>query len=1218
MARPPEDSLDQNLTGFGLSKAPHERDSVSIGDQSTAGDAGQSLSDVGENDGAYDDLGDVVDLTARYEIQEVLGQGGMGEVCKALDLRLKRTVAIKRLRSEISHSRTGLRRFLTEAQAVAALNHFHIVQVYDYGRDKDGPFLILEYVDGPTLADVIDQKGHLEIEQAVKVTCQLCDALAAAHGRGIIHRDIKPANILLTVDGIAKLTDFGLARQESVDSGHTQAGALLGTIDFMPPEQRKDAALTDHRSDLWSLGATLYQMVTGRSPRVLRLDTVPDAIRNTIQIVLEEDPDARYSTALEFRDELRGAIRSSTESARGLSDNDPTDGQCAHCQAQNDISRRFCRSCGQSLREPCLGCEQQIGLWERFCPECGVDCHELKLQWITKIESIQQRVDAMRTATDFSGALALLSQLEEKQGHPSLQGHFDWLADVRAGLVVELNQAKQRCNQSLAEANQQFNAGNEKAALRVLTQISEQQRTTECSNLIRKCEERLGELKSLKQEIEHRIRSEDYDGLLVKVDRFLELRPNNKKLTKLRPRIVSRDSLAHCSPLPSQPAAAHSESIDAEGRSKCPSCCANVVLDPEFCGRSLECPNCKQMLQIATDFRELSIIASGQLSSSETSPHSVVEFESITSESDLDHNDPTGEKADETLTTSVADDSLFTVRIPARAFAIAASIYFSTFILGVWSAAGFLVAPIVARLYHKSNSPLYAWQLPLVGVFMSFGVFLSLHTAVAVRPLLDCFIVLVAIFSFSLSNASVNPDKGWRQIVGWTAAGTLGFGVLLSFFTSSTWDALVTSLLIDAIYAVVAGHLLGKMLHYFTQRISVFRMNAILIIVSTAIVVLLSLGVQFVHEPSDVHTSNSIYKTLYTRIPTTILADWRLLIACKLLSSQLRLLVIAILASSLGPMLLSRSTEPPSVQQTGVWSAIAGILFAVPYFLGVDADVLKHLGIQVGMPLSTSLIALFIAQNLFRHSSPATTSDYAKLAVVFGCGALAMSAVSYRASILQATPSQWRSKSSDDVSQSSQVTQQKSVPAIENEPASTRNAFTPVDEPEVRIPTSENGPLIRTSSSVSPNEIVASSLRHLREGPFAYTKKGGFSVQQFQGSSIYSIQIICETHPLANRTAMTQSGTRNFDRMIEVATADLVARIERTDGLILSIDKGKCIPSPGSSSNAELESLEFSLTDTGYLVLIRLSGTAGMFAHDLTVTSRFKNETQEFAIPAKE
>ena len=192
------------------------------------------------------------------------------------------------------------------------------MQIHDYGRDKDGPFLIMEYVGGGSLLDKC-REGALPLEEAVELTCQLCDGLEMAHDAGIIHRDIKPANVLLTSRGEPKLTDFGLARQDTGDTGQTMAGAVLGTLDFMPPEQRRDATQTDARSDLWSLAATLYQLVTGEPPRVIDLDEVPQELRSCLAQALKQKQDDRYQTAREFRDALQATTRTASQTDSGTS-----------------------------------------------------------------------------------------------------------------------------------------------------------------------------------------------------------------------------------------------------------------------------------------------------------------------------------------------------------------------------------------------------------------------------------------------------------------------------------------------------------------------------------------------------------------------------------------------------------------------------------------------------------------------------------------------------------------------------------------------------------------------------------------------------------------------------------------------------------------------------------------------------------------------------------
>ena len=251
-----------------------DTDINSLGDASTMGDA--NIADD------WDD-GDMelTDLSVRYTVEGVLGKGGMGEVLLATDTRLNRKVAIKRILGKAARKKSSIQRFLTEAQSIAALNHPNIVQIHDQGRSTDGPFLIMEYVQGGSLLDKC-KKGPIELDEAVNIFNQLCDALAKAHATKIIHRDIKPANVLMTEDGVAKLTDFGLAKDDTADTGVSRQGDVIGTPNFMPPEQREGAHLTDHRSDLWSLAATFYQMLTGKSPKVINITAVPKDLQSVI------------------------------------------------------------------------------------------------------------------------------------------------------------------------------------------------------------------------------------------------------------------------------------------------------------------------------------------------------------------------------------------------------------------------------------------------------------------------------------------------------------------------------------------------------------------------------------------------------------------------------------------------------------------------------------------------------------------------------------------------------------------------------------------------------------------------------------------------------------------------------------------------------------------------------------------------------------------------
>jgi serine/threonine protein kinase len=209
-----------------------------------------------------------------YEIQSQLGAGGMGEVYKAKDTRLDRTVAIKVLPQHLSDDPELKQRFEREARAVSNLNHPHICTLHDIGEQEDTAYIVMEYLEGETLADRL-KKGALPTDQVLRYGTEIADALDKAHRQGVVHRDLKPGNIMLTKTG-AKLLDFGLAklRQPEQDAGGlstlatqdqslTGAGTILGTFQYMAPEQLEGKE-TDARTDIFTFGAVLYEMATGK------------------------------------------------------------------------------------------------------------------------------------------------------------------------------------------------------------------------------------------------------------------------------------------------------------------------------------------------------------------------------------------------------------------------------------------------------------------------------------------------------------------------------------------------------------------------------------------------------------------------------------------------------------------------------------------------------------------------------------------------------------------------------------------------------------------------------------------------------------------------------------------------------------------------------------------------------------------------------------------
>jgi len=245
-------------------------------------------------------------LQERYAIVKELGRGGMGVVYKAQDRMLGRVVAIKRLLEQ--GNRLLIDRFLGEAKSIAALNHANIIQIYDIGRDQEGLYIITEFVDGLDLEKLIGAKGKLPLKVAMKLILPICRALQYAHERGVIHRDIKPANVLLTNAGEPKIADFGLARLDSMKDLE-KTGMIMGTRSYASPEQFKDAKHLDHRTDIYSVGAMFYEMLTGASPQFFRETDLPPAFRPIILKAMARDPENRYPNLTEMLREMGAAFQ---------------------------------------------------------------------------------------------------------------------------------------------------------------------------------------------------------------------------------------------------------------------------------------------------------------------------------------------------------------------------------------------------------------------------------------------------------------------------------------------------------------------------------------------------------------------------------------------------------------------------------------------------------------------------------------------------------------------------------------------------------------------------------------------------------------------------------------------------------------------------------------------------------------------------------------------
>ena len=208
-------------------------------------------------------VGDV--LADRYELEELVGTGGMSSVYKAHDRLLDRTVALKVLHQQYSSDDDYVERFRREARSVATLTHPNIVTVIDRGEHGDRQFIVFEYVDGDNLKRMIERRGPAPVETALELGIQMARALAFAHQNGLVHRDVKPQNVLLNGDGQAKVTDFGIARSLDVQHGMTQTGTVLCTSDYIAPEQAQGQRV-DEQTDVYSLGVVLYELLTSHVP----------------------------------------------------------------------------------------------------------------------------------------------------------------------------------------------------------------------------------------------------------------------------------------------------------------------------------------------------------------------------------------------------------------------------------------------------------------------------------------------------------------------------------------------------------------------------------------------------------------------------------------------------------------------------------------------------------------------------------------------------------------------------------------------------------------------------------------------------------------------------------------------------------------------------------------------------------------------------------------
>lgn len=360
-----------------------------------------------------------------YQVLEKLGQGGMGSVYKAYNPGTGQVVALKLLNPEFGSRPYLLKRFEREFRTARLLDHPYLVRSLDFGQHGGSPYLVMEFVDGPSLGEVLEREKKLPPREAITYIIQVAEALQVAHHRKIVHRDVKPDNILLDRDGRARLTDLGLAKDLDDEVELTRSGISLGTPHFMAPEQLADAKNADHRSDIYGLGATLYQAITGElpfhargamtickkkmigeltPPRRLVADLEPH-VEAAILRALNPDPARRFESCDQFIEALLGITAGSSR------------GSSARLSRVNKTERRVALRLASNRESSC-----RAALGER------------KLRWPARLRDVSQTGLGLLTSRRFEPGTLLTVELAD-EAHNNQRQFLVRVVHVRPTLV---------------------------------------------------------------------------------------------------------------------------------------------------------------------------------------------------------------------------------------------------------------------------------------------------------------------------------------------------------------------------------------------------------------------------------------------------------------------------------------------------------------------------------------------------------------------------------------------------------------------------------------------------------------------------------------------------------------------------------------------------------------------------------------------------------------
>jgi biotin carboxyl carrier protein/serine/threonine protein kinase len=347
----------------------------------------------------------------------------------------------------------------------------------------------------------------------------------------------------MTEDGVPKLTDFGLAKDDTADTGMTIEGAVIGTLDFMPLEQRQGAEFTDHRSDLWSLAATFYQMLTGKSPKVINISGIPPKLQSVVTTALEDSKEDRFQSVIEMREAILDAHSGKMDTSRSLGE-----GECPQCATLSPPDQKFCRNCSAQLQVNCLGCQAEIAIWDNGCGACGAQQAPLVDKGLADLKDAHDQAESLLVELDFKAAVKKAAVIENETDS-RLQQFTTWHEDFSARLASSKSLEHTRLRELLQEALAHELAYDYKSGLQTLRPVVASLKQTIVSGsedtadtLTTRLTAKRARIKELELLIRERVTKNELGGLLTLVNELLILKPERSDAQKLHAQLEKREA----------------------------------------------------------------------------------------------------------------------------------------------------------------------------------------------------------------------------------------------------------------------------------------------------------------------------------------------------------------------------------------------------------------------------------------------------------------------------------------------------------------------------------------------------------------------------------------------------------------------------------------------------------------------------------------------------